>query len=143
MTPVRQTGRTTAPAAKASKAAKAQSGRKAARGRAGTSRTAAEEITGARRTPRSNPTHRTPTKVAQVRLQAEEMAALNEVVRRLNLPSTSEALREGLRLLVREVAEMEAAEEIRSFYDSGQAPLPDAVAPASEADLAAVDELRW
>jgi hypothetical protein len=83
------------------------------------------------------------TKVAQVRLQPDEVAALEDVVRRLNLRSTSEALREGLRLLVREAAEVQAADEIRAFYAGEQVPLPDGVAPASEAELQAADEAQW
>jgi hypothetical protein len=55
------------------------------------------------------------TKVAQVRLQPDEVADLEMVVRHLNLGSISEALREGLRHLVREAAEEQAAEEIRAF----------------------------
>jgi Arc/MetJ-type ribon-helix-helix transcriptional regulator len=83
------------------------------------------------------------TKVAQVRLQPDEIAALEDVVRRLNLGSTSEALREGLRLLVREAAEVQAAEEIRAFYEGEQVPLPDGVAPATEAELQAADDAQW
>lgn len=83
------------------------------------------------------------TKVAQVRLQPDEVAALETVVRRLNLSSTSEALREGLRLLVREAAESQAAEEICAFYEGEQVPLPAGVVPAAEAELKAADEAQW
>lgn len=83
------------------------------------------------------------TKVAQVRLQSDELAALHQAMRRLSLPSTSEALREGLRLLVREAAEVEAAEEIRAFYDGAPAPLPDGVVPPTDEELRAADEARW
>ncbi|MFL6072695.1 MAG: hypothetical protein ACJ73S_04780, partial [Mycobacteriales bacterium] len=41
------------------------------------------------------------SRVAQVRLQADELDALRNVMRQLHLSSTSEALREGIRLLVR------------------------------------------
>ncbi|MER7166452.1 hypothetical protein ABT336_10365 [Micromonospora sp. NPDC000207] len=82
-------------------------------------------------------------KVAQVRLQPDEVADLEMVVRHLNLGSTSEALREGLRLLVREAAEEQAAEEIRAFYDGKQAPRPAGVAPATEAELRAADDTQW
>lgn len=81
--------------------------------------------------------------VAQVRLQPDEMAALREVMRQRSLPSTSEALREGIRLLIREAAEVEAAEEILSFYGQRPAPLPDGVLPASADELAAADRVRW
>ncbi|SCL15513.1 hypothetical protein [Micromonospora inyonensis] len=88
-----------------------------------------------------NPTSR--TKIAQVRLQPDEVADLEMVVRHLNLGSTSEALREGLRLLVREAAEAQAADEIRAFYEGEQAPLPAGVAPATEAELQAADDTQW
>jgi len=71
------------------------------------------------------------------------MAALQEVVRRLNLASISEALREGLRLLLREAAEIEAADEIRAFYKDVEAPLPDGVVPATDAELEAADDIQW
>lgn len=64
-------------------------------------------------------------------------------MRRLNLPSTSDALREGLRLLSREAAEVGAAEEIRAFYEGDPAPLPTGVAPVTDADLRAADEAQW
>jgi hypothetical protein len=71
------------------------------------------------------------------------MAALQGVVRRLNLASTSEALREGIRLLVREAAEIEAADEIRTFYGDRPAPLPEGVSAPSAAELRAADEAQW
>ncbi|WP_245670339.1 hypothetical protein [Micromonospora mirobrigensis] len=83
------------------------------------------------------------SKVAQVRLQADEVADLEMVVRHLNLGSTSEALREGLRLLVREAAEERAAEEIRAYYHGEQASRPDGVVPATEAELRAADDTQW
>jgi Arc/MetJ-type ribon-helix-helix transcriptional regulator len=64
-------------------------------------------------------------------------------MRQLQLSSTSEALREGIRLLVREAAEIAAAEEIRSFYGERQASLPDGVAPATDQELAAADAEQW
>lgn len=76
-------------------------------------------------------------------MQPDEFAALHDVMRRLELPSTSEALREGLRLLVREAAEISAAEEIQSFYGGRPAPLPDGVAEATEEELAAADAAQW
>jgi hypothetical protein len=83
------------------------------------------------------------SRVAQVRLQADEMEALQEVMRQLSLRSTSEALREGLRLLIREAAEMAAAEEIRSFYGKQPVPLPEGVTPATKEELAAADAEQW
>jgi hypothetical protein len=71
------------------------------------------------------------------------MAALREVMRALNLGSTSDALREGLRLLAREAAEVGAAEEIRAFYDGGPAPLPDAVTMPTADELATADNAQW
>lgn len=84
-----------------------------------------------------------PSRLAQVRLRAEEMEALQEVMRTLDLTSTSDALREGLRLLAREAAELKAAEDIRSFYGGTPAPLPDGAAPATEAELTAAADARW
>ena len=83
------------------------------------------------------------SRVAQVRLQADELAALQKVMRQLHLTSTSEALREGIRLLVREAAEIGAAEDIRDFYGEQPAPLPEGVVPATERELAAVDAEQW
>jgi hypothetical protein len=62
---------------------------------------------------------------------------------RLNLKSTSDALREGLRLLNREAVEVAAAEEIRAFYHGEFAPVPEGVAPVDHADLAAADGAEW
>ncbi|MFC9474841.1 hypothetical protein ACWF99_21940 [Nocardia sp. NPDC055002] len=82
-------------------------------------------------------------RLAQVRLRGDEVQALEEVMRTLHLESTSDALREGLRLLVREATEVSAAEEIRTFYGDGQAPLPDGVIEPNESELAAADEMQW
>ncbi|SFL82376.1 hypothetical protein SAMN05192584_12837 [Streptomyces pini] len=84
-----------------------------------------------------------PSKLAQVRLRSDEVEALQEVMRTLHLDSTSDALREGLRLLAREAAEVGATEEIRAFYQGQAAPLPEGVAEPSEAELAAADETQW
>lgn len=81
--------------------------------------------------------------MAQVRLRSDEMAALREVMRALNLSSMSDALREGLRLLAREAAEVTAAEQIRAFYDGAQVPLPDAVAAPTADELVAADNAQW
>ncbi|MFF3820851.1 hypothetical protein ACFYYD_30430 [Streptomyces bluensis] len=83
------------------------------------------------------------TEVAQVRLRPDEMAALRLVMQSLNLPSVSDALREGLRLLSREAAEMAASEEIRAFYEGSPAPAPAGVLPATAEELAAADEIEW
>lgn len=81
--------------------------------------------------------------LAQVRLRAEESAQLHLAMERLNLSSTSDALREGLRLLSREAVEVAAAEEIRAFYHGEPAPVPEGVAPVDDADLAAADDAEW
>jgi Arc/MetJ-type ribon-helix-helix transcriptional regulator len=82
-------------------------------------------------------------RVAQVRLGPDEVAAMEHVMQALNLGSTSDVLREGLRLLARKAAEVAAAEEIRDFYRGEPAPPPDgALAPTSE-ELAAADEAEW
>jgi hypothetical protein len=107
------------------------------RGRAG----AASKKVSAARTGKQNST--TTSQVAQVRLQAEEMTVLRDVMRQLSLPTTSEALREGIRLLVREAREIAAADDIQHFYAGQQAPLPGGVAPATEAELAAADAEEW
>lgn len=82
-------------------------------------------------------------RLAQVRLQADEVEALHQAMRTLNLASTSEALREGLHLLVREAAEAGAAEEIRSYYRGQLAPLPEGALPPSEEELREADEMEW
>jgi Arc/MetJ-type ribon-helix-helix transcriptional regulator len=71
------------------------------------------------------------------------MSALRDVMGTLNLTSTSDAIREGLRLLAREAAEVAAAEEIRGFYNGEQAPVPDAVAAPADDELAAADNAQW
>ncbi|KAF0849080.1 hypothetical protein [Nocardia caishijiensis] len=82
-------------------------------------------------------------RLAQVRLRRDEVEALDEVMRTLDLGSTSDALREGLRLLAKEAAEVRAVEEIRDFYGDRSAPLPDGVAEPTDEELAAVDEMTW
>ena len=83
------------------------------------------------------------TEVAQVRLRPDEMADLRLVMQSLNLTSVSDALREGLRLLSREAAEVAASEEIRAFYQGAPAPAPAGVLPATADELAAGDEIEW
>jgi hypothetical protein len=78
-----------------------------------------------------------------VRLQAEEMVELRDVMRELSLSTTSEALREGIRLLVREAREIAAAQEIQHFYGGKPAPLPEGVVPATQGELAAADSEQW
>lgn len=139
MTPVRQESPTAA-GGKARKPAKgATTQRRVEAGAAGKPK----KPTAARPGRKTGKSSASGTKVAQVRLQPEEVAALEAVVQRLNLSSTSEALREGLRLLVREAAETQAAEEIRTFYGDERVPLPAGVAPATEAELKAADEDLW
>jgi hypothetical protein len=83
------------------------------------------------------------SQVKQVRLQPDEVEALHEAMRQLHLASASEALREGIRLLTREAAEVTAAEDIRRFYGAEQAPLPDGVATPTDEELAAADAEQW
>lgn len=64
-------------------------------------------------------------------------------MRQLHLASASDALREGIRLLTREAAEVAAAEDIRRFYGAEQAPLPDGVVTPTEEELAAADAEQW
>jgi hypothetical protein len=112
---------------------------------------ATERARALKATPKKLPTRDTrasgPTsaasQVAQVRLQPDELRALHKVMRQLHLPSTSEALREGIRLLTRQAAEVAAAERIRRFYGDAAAPLPDGVVAATEGELAAADAERW
>ncbi|GAA4973104.1 hypothetical protein GCM10023205_44350 [Yinghuangia aomiensis] len=84
-----------------------------------------------------------PSKLAQVRLRPDELDALHEVMRVLDLSSTSEALREGLRLLSREAAEVGAARELRTFYGGQPAPLPAGTADVTEDELAEADRMQW
>lgn len=86
---------------------------------------------------------RGPSKLAQVRLRADELEALEEVMRTLHLDSTSDALREGLRLLAREAAELGAANEIRSFYGDRPAPLPEGAAAPTRSELDEADAMQW
>ena len=64
-------------------------------------------------------------------------------MRRLSLGTTSEALRAGIRLLIREARETAAADEIQRFFGGRPAPLPEGVAPATEEELAAADSAQW
>lgn len=64
-------------------------------------------------------------------------------MQQLHLASTSEALREGIRLLTREAAEVIVAEDIRRFYGSRHAPLPNGVVAATAEELAAADAEEW
>ncbi|MYV99574.1 hypothetical protein GT354_15015 [Streptomyces sp. SID3343] len=70
------------------------------------------------------------------------METLTRVMSTLGLASVSEALREGLRLLGREAAEVAAADEIRGFYGGEPAPLPEGVPAVTDAELAAADEIE-
>jgi hypothetical protein len=83
------------------------------------------------------------SQVAQVRLQPDEVKALHDVMQQLHLSSTSEALREGIRLLTKEAAEVAAAEDIRRFYGGRAAPVPEGVVSAKDEELAAADAERW
>jgi len=85
----------------------------------------------------------TGSQLAQVRLQPDEVADLHSAMVQLKLPTRSDALREAIRLLIREAAEVTAAEDIRNFYAGGMAPLPDGVVPASAEELARADAEPW
>lgn len=151
--PTKTVGKARTPSRGTATSRRTEASGKAVTGRAKGTRVAADGSTTtnkeAKKRGRPNPPRRTgrdipsTTKVAQVRLQPDEAAALEAVVRRLNLGSTSEALREGLRLLMREAAETQAADEIQAFYEGKWVPLPDGVAPATEAELRAGDEAEW
>lgn len=104
------------------------------------SRSSANKTTRARGGQRANSPS---SSVAQVRLQADELVELRDAMRQLGLTTTSDALREGIRLLAREAREITAAEEIRRFYGGEPAPLPDGVVPATEEELAAADSEQW
>lgn len=80
---------------------------------------------------------------AQVRLSPREWESLTQTMRILDLGSTSEALREALRLLHREAREIEATREIRAFYGDRPSPTPEAAAPVTQADLDAADQSEW
>ena len=71
------------------------------------------------------------------------MDALQAVMRTMQLGSTSDALREGLRLLAREAAEIDAAADLHAFYTGRSAPLPDGTTPPTDSELAAADDARW
>ncbi|HEY5846585.1 MAG TPA: hypothetical protein VIT42_07330 [Microlunatus sp.] len=83
--------------------------------------TAGSAATGGRGVPRVGSRRRTAgspgtaSRVAQVRRAADDFAELEKVMRQLHLSSTSEALRAGIRLLVRDAAEVAAADDIGSF----------------------------
>ncbi|WP_262007438.1 hypothetical protein [Streptomyces sp. FIT100] len=117
--------------------------RKAAKS-AVTGKTTKSAVSGQYRSPRlPTGSYSSSTEVAQVRLRPDEMADLRLVMQSLNLPSVSDALREGLRLLSREAAEVAASEEIRAFYQGVPAPTPAGVLPATAEELAAADEIEW
>lgn len=82
------------------------------------------------------------TRPVQVRLRPDELARLAHSMRVLQITSTSDALREGLRLLEHEAFEEEAATEIRAFYQNQPPPLPDGVVPIDEAEMAAANS-EW
>jgi hypothetical protein len=107
-------------------------------------KTTKSAASGQHRSPRSRAgSYSSSTEVAQVRLRPDEMADLRLVMQSLNLTSVSDALREGLRLLSREAAEVAASEEIRAFYQGAPAPTPAGVLPATADELEAADEIEW
>jgi hypothetical protein len=80
---------------------------------------------------------------AQVRLSAQDWADLRETMQILDLETTSQALREAIRLLHREARQIQAAQSIAEFYAEGEPPLPVTDALVTEADLAAADRAEW
>jgi hypothetical protein len=115
----------------------------AGRRTAGARKTAQPTGSSRRASSRQSGGERRPSEIVQVRLQTDEAAALRSVMRALNLSSTSDALREGIRLLIREAGDIAAANEIATFYGSAPAPLPDGVIEATEEELAAADAAEW
>ncbi|MBV7705445.1 hypothetical protein NOVA_21940 [Nocardia nova] len=81
--------------------------------------------------------------VVRVRLRDNEVRALEQAMQTLDLASTSDALREGLRLLAKEAAEVGVAVEIREFYRDQPTPLPEGVAEPTDSELAAADYVQW
>ena len=108
---------------------------------ASTARRAAKAT--AKKPPKGHPAAPEPSRLAQVRLRPDEVETLQETMRILHLDSTSDALREGLRLLAREAAETAAAEQLHAHYGGQPAPLPDGVSAPSEDELRAADEYQW
>ncbi len=84
-----------------------------------------------------------PSRLAQVRLCADESESLQETMCVLHLDSASDVLREGVRPLTREAAETAAAEQVHVYYGGRPAPLPDAVTDPNEAELQAADDYQW
>ncbi|MFI1654167.1 hypothetical protein ACH4ZU_04380 [Streptomyces sp. NPDC020472] len=80
---------------------------------------------------------------AQVRLSRQDWADLKETMAILRLESTSDALREAIRLLHREARQIEAARNIARFYGEGGAPGPLLDGLVTEADLAAADAAEF
>lgn len=83
------------------------------------------------------------SRVVQVRLQPEEVADLELIVDRFGYASTSDALRAAIRDLAREANAMRVAAEVRDYYGGRSAPIPEGVAPATQAELDAADEADW
>lgn len=81
--------------------------------------------------------------LAQVRLTDREWDELRATMRVLHIDSTSDALREAIRMLRREAAERSAAHEISSFYGGDPAPVPDGVLPVTREDLEAADRAEF
>jgi hypothetical protein len=80
---------------------------------------------------------------AQVRLSAQDWTDLRETMSILDLETTSQALREAIRLLHREARQIQAAQSIAEFYAEAEPPLPVTDALVTEADLAAADGAEW
>jgi hypothetical protein len=80
---------------------------------------------------------------AQVRLSAQDWTDLRETMSILDLETTSQALREAIRLLHREARQIQAAQSIAEFYADAEPPPPVTDALVTEADLAAADRAEW
>jgi hypothetical protein len=81
--------------------------------------------------------------IAQVRLGRNEWVELRETMKVLGLSSTSQALREALRLLHREARREAMAEGIERYYHGEPAPAPEGALPVSDADIEAADRSEW
>lgn len=81
--------------------------------------------------------------IAQVRLGRDEWTELRETMKTLGLTSTSQALREALRLLYREARREAMAHGIERYYRDEPAPPPEGALPVSAADIEAADRSEW
>jgi hypothetical protein len=80
---------------------------------------------------------------AQVRLTSREWEDLQETMHLLSLESTSDALREGLRLLHYEAKAEAMARNISRYYGGDGAPPPEGDPVPTAEELAAADNTQW